>query len=229
MRKFQIFLILAFLLLYPFEFILQAQNEKFECGDILIDERDGQEYLTVKIGNQCWMAENLNFGKMVIDFQQSDNEIVEKCCYDNKPENCAVYGGLYTWNEAMSWENEPGRQGVCPEGWHLPTNKEWLEMNEFLGLDTAGTRLKVSADHEPGWDGSNSSGFSALPSGCGHRQYFGRLGYWAIFWTSTPYNARYAWFTQLDGHWALYKYTNLYQGHYYLKENGFSVRCVKDK
>ncbi len=209
----------------------QTTNSNFTCGDKLTDPRDGTKYTTVKIGNQCWMAENLNIGKLVDDFQQLDNNIIEKSCYNNNPENCKTYGGLYIWNEAMQWQSSPKEQGVCPDGWHLPSNEEWTELNQYLGIDSTGHKMKVTKTHTPAWDGTNQSGFTALPAGNGYKNYYGRLGSHAYFWTSTQRNSEYAWFTQLDNYWypAPPKYLILYQGNYYLKTNGFSIRCIQDK
>ena len=202
-------------------FSVTAQESTLTCGDPLIDSRDNQSYKTIQIGNQCWMAENLNAGTIVSNFNQTNNGIIEKSCYNNDPALCEIYGGLYTWHEAV--------QGICPEGWHLPSNQEWSELNEYLGVAESGTHMKSTPDDDPAWDGDDSSGFSAIPSGTGHGDHFGRLGHWAIYWSSTEVDKDYAWFAQLDNYWYLDKYPILYQGNYYLKSNGFSVRCVKSE
>ncbi len=201
---------------------LNAQGSTEPCGDQMTDPRDNQSYKTVLIGNQCWMAENLNAGAIVPDFNQTNNGVIEKTCYNNDPELCKIYGGLYTWDEAILG-------GVCPDGWHVPSNQEWSVLNEYLGITETGTHLKVGSDHDPAWDGDNSSGFSAISSGVGHEKYFGRLGQWAVYWSSTDTGDEYAWFAQLDNHWYLDKYTILYQGNHFLKKNGFSIRCVKSE
>ena len=200
---------------------LNAQSSTEPCSNHLSDLRDSQTYKTVLIGNQCWMAENLNIGVMVPNFNQTNNDVVEKTCYNNDRELCKIYGGLYTWNEAV--------KGICPDGWHVPSNQEWTELNEYLGTAEAGTHLKSTSDNDPSWDGDNTSGFSAIPSGVGHEEYFGRLGHWAVYWSSTGIDEDYAWFAQLDNHWYLDKYTILHQGNYFLKKNGFSVRCIKNR
>jgi uncharacterized protein (TIGR02145 family) len=101
----KIFSVFAFML---FAVSMNAQSLNESCTGLMTDRRDNQSYRTVRIGNQCWMAENLNAGIMVTDFQQTDNDIVEKTCYNSDPEMCKIYGGLYTWDEANS--------GVCPDG-----------------------------------------------------------------------------------------------------------------
>lgn len=112
----------------------------FKCGDALVDNRDGQSYQTIKIGDQCWMAENLNYGTYVeSDFTNevhtdvSNNGTVEKYALDNDESNLDLYGGLYDWNEMMNYQSTEGAQGICPEGWHVPAHAEFFEMVESVG------------------------------------------------------------------------------------------------
>lgn len=212
----------------------QAQTD-FSCGQALTDFRDGQSYKTVQIGQQCWMAENLNVGKQVDNIAQTDNQIIEKSCYDNKAANCETYGGLYSWPEAMQYSREAGTQGVCPEGWHLPTKEEWETLSQSLGVEEAGQKLKADKTNAIAWDGNNESGFTAIPSGVGYQTQFGRQGQWAAYWSSTAFDNpqidnEFAWFSQLDGYWYEQppKYKILYIGNYFITENAFSIRCVKD-
>ena len=178
-------------------------------GKPLIDQRDGRGYETVQIGEQLWMAENLDFGG------------VEKWCYNHDPAMCGVYGGLYTWEAAIE---------ACPAGWHLPAKEEWEALSRFLGVEKAGQQMKAAGSDPVPWDGSNSSGFSAIPAGSGNGEGFHRQGDWALFWSSSEAGEQRAWFAQLDGYWypAPPKYRNLFVGNYYLKTNQFSVRCIKD-
>ena len=77
---------------------------EFSCGKMLIDSRDQEQYKTVKIGDQCWMAENLNAGEMIVgSIEMSDNLVIEKYCYNDSITNCEIYGGLYQWNELMKY------------------------------------------------------------------------------------------------------------------------------
>lgn len=133
---------------------------------VMKDARDGQTYKTVRINDQTWMAENLNF--------KTDSG---SWCYNNDPANCGIYGRLYTYDQAVK---------VCPEGWHLPSMDEWhLLINHYGGMENAGHKLKCS---KPGaWfhcgDGTNESGFSALPGGGGNtRESFHAKKAAAIFW-----------------------------------------------
>lgn len=209
-------------------------QDTFQCGDAITDDRDQKKYQTVLIGNQCWMAENLNIGKQVTNLNQENNQAIEKTCQENRPENCDIYGGLYTWNEAMNWNTNP--QGICPEGWHIPSKDEWQQLSNTLGKTRAGTKMKATNKNTPAWDGTNESGFNALPGGNAvpldltNGNGFGRLHQWALFWSSTEANDDYSWFSLLDGYWNENppRYHILYIGDYYLKLNGFSVRCIKD-
>jgi len=228
MRIFRCFF--GFLLILSHQIIIAQQGaDAFSCGDLMTDPRDGQTYPTIKIGQQCWMAKNLNVGEMVPDFRQANNGVIEKTCYGNDPANCEVYGGLYTWQQAMDWNIGEGVQGICPPGWRLPSRADWDQLRRFLGYVDAGQQMKVDETNDPAWDGNNSSGFAALPAGVGHDSHFGRQGHWAIFWTSTEVDEDYAWFAQLDRLWypAPEKYRVLYLGDHFLKQNGFTVRCLK--
>ncbi len=177
---------------------------------VFTDPRDGQQYPAVIIGEQCWMAKNLNYADAI------------RSCYGDELKNCDQYGGLYTWEAA---------QEVCPAGWHIPSTEEWEALTSFLGIKEAGQKLKSTPEDSIPWDGTNETGFSALPAGAGNGEGFHRKGNWALFWSSTEYNDQRAWFTQLDGFWYEQppKYKNLYMGWYYLKSNLFSVRCIKDQ
>lgn len=220
--------LLVFFLFFTLHLI--GQEEAFKCGSILKDDRDGQEYKTTQIGKQCWMAQNLNYGSEVKDNQQTNNAIIEKTCYENKTENCSKYGGLYTFFEALQWEEKEKVQGVCPTGWHVPSNSEWTELNNYLGLDSAGYKVKASKNDVIPWDGSNETGFTGIASGVGLGEYFGRLTHWAVYWSSTSNTDEWAWSIQLDG---LYypmppRYISFHQSYYFRKENSFSIRCIKN-
>jgi N-sulfoglucosamine sulfohydrolase len=201
------------------------------CGEPLLDARDGRSYPSVAIGEQCWMGRNLDVGRDVPDGEPRDDEAVEKTCYGNDVEACRVYGGLYTWTEAMQGARVPGARGVCPVGWHLPSRAEWGALAEHLGPATAGEKLKAREDHDPPYDGTDEVGFTALPAGSAFRGSFGRQGHWAVFWTSTEVNAERAASVQLDRFWYPEppQYRKIVFDDFYLKENAFSVRCLKDQ
>jgi uncharacterized protein (TIGR02145 family) len=152
------------------------------CPGIPSISYGGQTYNTILIGNQCWLKENLNIGQMIDNvFSQTDNGVIEKYCYGNNPMNCGIYGGLYVWNEAMQYTTQPGSQGICPSGWHIPTDDEWkiLEGNVdnlygvgdpiwdntgWRGFD-AGKMIKSTSGWSSSGNGVDAFGFSALPAG----------------------------------------------------------------
>ena len=112
---------------------------------MFMDLRDGKKYKTVKIGNQTWMAENLNY------------ETEGSFCYENKPANCKKYGRLYTWNAALK---------ACPVGWHLPNKTEFEKLIEFVGgEEIAAEKLKDQSGWTYASAGTDDFGFSALSGG----------------------------------------------------------------
>lgn len=153
----------------------------FVCGNIL--SYGNHNYPTILIGGQCWMAENLNIGQMTLSAtNHENNNVIEKYCYDNDPANCAIYGGLYQWDEAMQYTTVESPRGICPEGWHLPSDNEFkiLEMN--LGMSQSQANMtgyrgtdqgSQLAGNEPLWSNNDldediafgASGFNALGGG----------------------------------------------------------------
>ncbi|MFC2083868.1 fibrobacter succinogenes major paralogous domain-containing protein [Bacteroidota bacterium] len=181
-----------------------------------------QIYNTVQIGDQCWFKENLNIGDIILGNQEaSNNDTVEKYCYDNNPANCATYGGLYQWNEAMQYSTEEGAQGICPDGWHIPTLEEFQTLYDAVGGD--GNALKAKGQGTGSGEGTNKSGFSALlAGGRGYYGNFGSLGYGTYFWSSSEYNTGSAY------DMCLYYYGSNINFLNYYKYYGFSVRCLMD-
>lgn len=155
------------------------------CGQNIIDPRDSKEYGTVQIGTQCWFRQNLNVGTRINGTQHpSNNGVIEKYCYNNVDANCTTYGGMYRWGEMVqylngatdsaTWVPAPtgNVQGICPSGWHLPTESEWTTLVNYLGGSSeAGGKMKESTlSHwsSPNTGASNSSGFTGLPGGYRH-------------------------------------------------------------
>jgi uncharacterized protein (TIGR02145 family) len=131
------------------------------------DSRDGKSYKKVKIGNHVWMAENLNY-----DVPGDTTDV----CYERKSDSCAKYGRLYSWfttmnGVAISNAIPSGIQGVCPVGWHLPSDEEWRTLTGYCGNSLAvGTTLKSSTDwnsYAQRLTGTDVYSFSALPGGYG--------------------------------------------------------------
>ena len=213
----------------------------------LTDDRDGQTYKTVKIGEQWWMAENLNYAYTDVPFKYSSyTSDSTSWCYDNDAANCAKYGRLYTWAAAMdsvgTWSTNGMRcgynikcsptnpvRGICPEGWHLPDITEWNALFTAVGgKATAGIMLKSmrgwnDKDDGTSGNGSDSYSFSALPAG--NRDYYGVFygeGYEALFWSSTENYSNDAYYMYLNYGYDCARLNIDY------KDLGFSVRCLKD-
>ena len=206
----------------------------FTCGDQLVDSRDGQFYTTSYIGTQCWMTRNLNLGGMTSGmFDQWDDGYISKYCFDDNEDNCDIYGGLYQWNEAMDYDTTEGVQGLCPAGWHIPTDGEYTVLTSFLGSEAvAGGKMKSTGTIEEGtglWrapntGATNESGFTGLPAGCrwvNNGSFIDKEKY-AFFWSSTFYDQENAY----NRYMTYFSASILSNGT--SKGNGFSVRCLKD-
>lgn len=198
-------------------------------GQPTITDSDGNVYNTVLIGGQCWMAENLNIGNRIDgSSSQTDNGIIEKYCYNNSDAQCDVYGGLYQWDEMMGYTATEGSQGICPDGWHLPTDAEWTALATYLGGESvAGGSMKESGTihwSNPNTGATNSSGFTGLPGG--YRLTggsFDGVSYYGYWWTSSKYSTGWAWYRILYYETAqVYRYNDP-------KGYGYSVRCVRDE
>jgi uncharacterized protein (TIGR02145 family) len=171
------------------------------CGFDLVDDRDGRSYGTILIGNQCWMAQNLNVGIPVdgITVQQND-DAPDKHCYGDEEENCELFGGLYQWNEMMGYASGQGVQGICPIGWHLPSDAEWTTLITTLGgTEIAGGAMK-STDFWtiPNVGATNSSGFNAAGAGVRNTTGFDKILANTRFWTSTSSNETSAYMRELS-------------------------------
>ncbi|MEY4851800.1 MAG: hypothetical protein RLY64_1241 [Bacteroidota bacterium] len=203
----------------------------------------GESYPTVQIGTQCWFAKNLNVGTMInssasVDSQRN-NGVIEKYCYSNNPGNCTTYGGLYQWAEALQYQNGASNstspnpaftgnvRGICPTGWHMPSDAEWGTLETFLGgSSVAGGALKSTSGlwKSPNTGATNSSGFSALPGGVqfANGSSIGiRLD--ADFWTSSESSSTNAIYRYL-----LYYNSNIFRSPNSTKNYGFSARCTQD-
>jgi uncharacterized protein (TIGR02145 family) len=223
---------------YTFQF---ATN--IPCPGTPTIEYEGQVYNTIQIFSQCWLKENLNVGEMIPGtMEQSNNGTIEKYCYNNEPDSCTKYGGLYQWNEMMQYTTQQGAQGICPAGWHLPTDEEWKVLEgavdsqygigdpewdiswDWRGYD-AGTNLKTTSGWLANGNGTDLFGFSGLPGG--NRDYDGNfydVGYDGFWWASTEDGdfGIYAWFRYLYyDRPEVFRYDDG-------KGYGFSVRCLRD-
>jgi len=184
-------------------------------------------YHTIQLGDQCWMRENLDYGKMV-DFttKEKDNDTVEKYCYGTDINNCIKFGGLYTWGEIMKYDTlHEGIQGICPDGWHIPTDMEFFTLEHFIDstithLDMYGERGTNAGDR---LRYAGTSGFEALMVGfinSDGSSYGMESG--TNFWTSSRSNDFAAWARYLNKqNWTSGRY-------HYPRTMSFSLRCIKD-
>jgi uncharacterized protein (TIGR02145 family) len=206
--------------------ILRQLPSPFTCGDTLLDVRDSIRYPTVLLGTQCWMASNLNYGNVIASAQpQRDNLVPEKYCYEDNPALCALGSVLYQWDELMQYRDEESIQGLCPPGWHLPTETEWTVLfNQFINNGFAGNALKYNG----------YSGFNAFMTGIGFH-----TNQWkypvddpvlrsTIFWSSTSHGTRKAWAHGMNEVAADDEYTPSVSFYPAFRFNAFPVRCIKD-
>lgn len=200
---------------------------------VVFSNLNAQNFKQVKIGNQIWMTENLNAykfrngdtipeAKTVEEWKKaSANNSPAWCYYANNPASGASYGKLYNWFAV----NDP--RGLAPEGWHIPGNAEWTSLTEYLGgADIAGGKLKeagITHWKSPNTEATNKTGFSALPGGDrGSGGLFNLVGSSGFWWSATEEDADSAGCIDM-----FYRHSKLTMGSS-LKQNGFSVRCLRD-
>jgi len=206
-----------------------------------VTDIDGNVYASVQIGNQCWMAENLRTS------QNSDGSTIPNitpstawtqlstgawCNYGNNPANDAIYGKLYNWYAAAN-------SNICPQGWHIPTDAEWQQLELALGMpagevnnggyrggsQNVGGKMKATTLwNAPNTGATNESGFSGLPGGYRYYTdgYFFNLRYYGFWWSASESGAENAWYRALD-----FSDAGVSRGASH-KKNGYCLRCVRD-
>ncbi len=187
----------------------------FTCGGNLKDVRDNKSYQTILIGTQCWMAESLNYGKAIVSTQdQFDDCMPQKYCYDDNPANCTNYGGLYQWNEMMAYYDSSGSQGICPPGWHVPSEAEWtILFSNYVDNGFAGSPLK----------GTGYSGFNfLLPGDIFFNRSYSFNNFAGFYWSS---NSRGLTKACAHGMNSFDPSVSFYPSS---RSNAFSVRCIKN-
>jgi uncharacterized protein (TIGR02145 family) len=206
----------------------EAKNESLIS--VTVTDINGQSYKTVVIGNQTWMAENLNVSTFrngdPITEAKSEEEWIRAgenkqpvwCYYNNDPENGVKYGKLYNWFAV----NDP--RGFAPKGWHVPNDEEWTQLTVYLGgKEIAGTKMKSKIGWSESGNGTNESGFSGLPGGfrvsSGGFCNMGSKGSW---WSRTESSTDYAYCRDL------FRWTGLLSRNGNYEEGGLSVRCLRD-
>ena len=204
---------------------------------------DGYTYKTVEIGDQEWFAENLKTTVYAngdeIPYSRTDEswstrEMGMRCSYDHDDVMNAKYGQLYNWYAVDD------ARGLCPSGWHVPSDEDWQDLEVFLGMSRAdvslegergsgelgiGTKLKAKSGWENDGNGTDDYGFSALPGGGRFTPngYFYSAGDDAGFWWSSSPSGGKAWYRFLSNN-----YPDIYRDAYGAPRDGFSVRCLRD-
>jgi uncharacterized protein (TIGR02145 family) len=208
--------------------------QAFTCGTSTVSDVDGNNYNTVQIGNQCWTQSNLKVSK----YRDGDNiptglsntawentTVGAYAIYNNDPVNDGLYGKLYNHYAVMD------NRGLCPTGWHVPTDGEWTTLETFLGgYSVAGGALKstVTQPTPGGWvspntGATNSSGFTALPGG--HRSNNGAFNFVGSYvaWWSSSLSGSNIWYRGLYSH-----HGDFHRGYDINRTSGGSVRCLRD-
>ena len=206
-------------------------NQSLTYGSLT--DQDGNNYRTIQIGGQTWMAENLRavhyrdgspIENVTEIFNWTSLASGAWCYYENDTLNRSIYGGLYNWFAVDDPRN------ICPAGWHVPSDEEFTQLEEYLGgSDYAGIKMReVSQVHwaSPNIGATNESGFTAIPGGTrywSHSDFFYQ-GYFATFWTSSSLT------TDTQRAWYRYLATNevKIESSLWWKITGFSVRCIRD-
>jgi uncharacterized protein (TIGR02145 family) len=213
----------------------------YVCGVHRVNDFEGNEYNTVPIGKQCWMKENLKTTSFADGTPIADGTTAGDITgnytgkywfvYNDEEMKKDTFGLLYTWATAMNSAastnaNPSGIQGICPDGWHLPSNSEWSQLIIFLGgTEAAGGKMKETGTLH--WKSpnaaSNSSGFTALAAGL--RYASGGFGEWkfhSLFQTATEADANLLLDIEI-----FHEYESVYN-RTHSKADGLSVRCIKD-
>lgn len=241
----------------------------FTCGTSTVKDHQLNVYHTVQIGTQCWLAENMrcetspSTGTNIVNTTTSESTYTGKMAKwynnDKAAASAAGYGMLYNWNAAVDTFNTAygetdvntnnsyavsvtftgHRRGICPEGWHIPSDAEWTTLTEYVGANYAcggnSSNTAKALASETGWESysgecypgdqgtyaNNASGFGAVPAGW-FRSDFKDAGHYAYFWSATQHGSKYAYLRALH-----YNYAGVYSGSDH-KDSGNPVRCLKD-
>ncbi|MEN9353368.1 MAG: hypothetical protein RL318_693, partial [Fibrobacterota bacterium] len=198
----------------------------FNAGSgAFMDARDGQMYPYVKIGSQTWMGKNLNY------------KVDNSWCYQESEKNCETYGRLYQWSAVMGleptynstlWRKALPHQGICPSGWHVPSDAELTNLTDTLMQSTAAVKkLKANSplwNYSPEREGTDDYGFSLLPAGYkNENNTFISIGHYACLWSASEVSASNAWPRYINGA----DIVGFSRNSFY-KFEGLSLRCIRD-
>lgn len=222
-----------------------SSSDNFVCGTSTVTDYDGNTYNTVLIGNQCWMKENMRATKYsdgTSITQASVSQESSTTRYYYNPGQAENYGYLYNWPAAKGPSSvSANNQGICPTGWHVPSDGEWTQLTQYVGSQSNylcsnnSTYIAKALASTTGWNSSsntcavgntpasnNATGFGAVPAGTHNGSSFNYSGYDADFWSSTEYGSSTAYSRTLN-----YNYATVGSGYGY-KYCGYSVRCLRD-
>lgn len=214
----------------------------FNCGALL--SYAGELYPTVSINNQCWIAKNLNCGiTLSTTIKQKNNQVVEKYCYNNDPNSCQVFGGIYQWAEAIQYLNGSSDstspnpsfsgnvQGICPQGWHIPSDNEMCSLIQSIDPNSncqkgivsyiAGDQLKSNQS----WNRPSPSPSSFAILAGGYMSFnggFDHQGEYTSFWTSSNFSSHRAW------NRSFYDRSGEVTKNHNPKSKGLYIRCIKN-
>jgi uncharacterized protein (TIGR02145 family) len=187
----------------------------FFCNNLVTDVRDNQQYPTVKLGTQCWLAANLNYGIQILPTSmQRDNCTAEKYCLNDISAKCSSHGGLYQWDELMQFETVLSSKGLCPPAWHVPSEIEWNTLfSLYISNGFAASPLKYTG----------YSGFDVLLNGIRFDNRTWNFDTFASFlWSSTSQGPNKAWAHAMN---SMDPSVSFYPAN---RSNAFYVRCIKD-
>ncbi len=176
-------------------------------GQDSLRDADGEVYAGLQIGQQVWMAQNLN------TLHTATGDSIESRCFTDNPEGCKRLGRLYSWEAMMAGAKTAGAQGICPDGWHIPSDQDWNILFDFLGgIDVAGSKLRKD------YPFIRQFGGNYFPES-GIYNYGMQIAY---FWTSSAFNANVAWMISFGKNTINASRTTVD------KSWNFSVRCLKN-
>jgi len=214
-----------------------AEDGSGPCEGTLIVTYHGHDYQLVEIGNQCWFRENLktpiyangdSISSGLNNAEWSSTNSGATAVHGENASNLETHGRLYNWHAVDD------ARGVCPSGWHVPTDGEWMSLEMELGMSEVaannigwrgtdqGTQMKTTYGWYDGGNGTNSSGFTGLPGGNrASNGYFFNIGSNEYWWSSSP-NGPNSWGRNLSSNLEIVVRNG------FSRQNGFSVRCVRD-
>jgi uncharacterized protein (TIGR02145 family) len=238
MKKLNLQFIISFFLVLTLPMISCKKEENDNNDTSIVKDIDGNIYNQITIGTQIWLVENLKTtkyrnGDIIPTGLGHNNNSGAYENYEGISSNADTYGRLYNWYAVVD------SRGLCPTGWHIPSDEEWKTLEIYLGMspeeadktegqrgtDEGGKLKQVGTSHweSPNTGATNESGFTALPGGVYDVDQFYGKGQYGVWWTSTPSDNNFAWYRYMH-----YNKPIINRSDETIKQNGLSVRCIKD-